>query len=148
MAEAVLEHRLKKEGLEGQVEVDSAGMIGYHQGEGADPRARMELEKHGIEYHGNARQITKDDFFRFDLILGMTRSHVAELNELRPDEATARIGLFLDFAGLGDSEVPDPYYDDRFGLVYELVVEGVEGLMEEIKKKLSESRNQRLATWG
>lgn len=43
-AEAVFREAVDKAGMSGKVEVDSAGIIGYHAGEGADPR----MKRHGV----------------------------------------------------------------------------------------------------
>lgn len=136
MAEAVMQKMAKEKGLEGQIEIDSAGLIAYHSEEMADERARRELAKHGIDYAGNARQVGEEDFFEFELILGMTREHVAELERLKPEGSRARVELFMDhnLAKKG-RDVPDPWYGGNFEEVYEMIESTCRALLAELVKE-------------
>ena len=49
-AEAVLRSRAKALGV--NVKVDSAGTIGYHQGNPPDPRSKAAAEKRGYSFKG------------------------------------------------------------------------------------------------
>src|SRR4051812_18693014 len=70
-AEGVMRSILREEGLGNVVEVDSAGTHGWYAGEVADSRAATAASARGIELGGTARQVTRDDFALFDLILAM-----------------------------------------------------------------------------
>jgi protein-tyrosine phosphatase len=54
-------------------------------------------------------------------------------------EDDAEVSLFLSYARkagtLEIEEVPDPYYDNRFAYVYELVEKGCKALLEHIRKE-------------
>lgn len=92
--------------------VDSAGTGDWHVGQQADPRARAVAAAHGypLEAH-RARQVSPDDFRRFDWILAMDEDNLTALRELRPADATARVALLLDAAGMNaQGIVADPYY--------------------------------------
>jgi low molecular weight phosphotyrosine protein phosphatase len=66
--------------------VDSAGTAAYHVGEPPDYRTMSTLKKHNItEYEHSARQVTMDDFRRFDFILAMDRYNLRDLLRLRED---------------------------------------------------------------
>jgi protein-tyrosine phosphatase len=122
MAEAVFQHRVNEAGLDDQIEVDSAGTIDHHSGEQAHRGTRAVLEKHGIPYHGRAREVNTQDFRNFDYIIAMDHSHISALKSRQAAETTPVIRLFLDYArGIEETEVPDPYYTGKFDLVYELV---------------------------
>lgn len=130
MAEAIMSDLVAKAGLSDQIEVDSAGMIGYHSEEMADPRARQELAEHDIEYYGSARQVIDEDF-EAEYLIGMTQSHVEELNHRKPKWSNAQIHLLLDYADEVDrSEVPDPYYVGGFDAVYNLIEKGCRGFLD------------------
>jgi len=135
MAEAVLRHETEKRGID--VETDSAGTISYHVGERADGRTIAELKKHGITHNGRSRQVTREDFYKYDYILGMDSGHVERLAELKPNDSDAVVDLFLNFSEKFNGDVPDPYYINGFDKVYEMVVDGVEGLL----KKLSGNKD-------
>lgn len=111
MAEAVLRH------LRPDWTVDSAGTGAWHAGEPPDRRALAELARHGIATSHRARQVTAEDYRRFDRVLAMDRAVLAELERRRPRDATARLELF------DRAEVPDPYYDgpEAFAAVYEQI---------------------------
>lgn len=134
MAEAVFQHLVDEAGLSDQIEVDSAGTSDWHVGERAHRGTRNVLRQHGIAYDGHARQITPRDFDRFDYILAMDDSNLADLRRMAPNGSRAVVRRFLDFAGDAPTrEVPDPYYDGRFEEVYQLVQRGAEGLLAHIR---------------
>ncbi|MBB3145610.1 protein-tyrosine phosphatase [Phyllobacterium trifolii] len=111
--------------------IDSAGTNGYHTGELPDKRSIVVASRHGIDISAQrCRQLTADDFTRFDLIIGMDRENIATIKARRPSLATAEVGMFYEL-GLGDSiQIPDPYYGTSvdFERVYRLILEASKGL--------------------
>jgi len=82
-----------------------------------------------------ARQVAREDFNRFDLLLGMDSGHLRQLRRLAPRGAEHKAVLFLEYAGITHAtDVPDPYYGDADGFEYalDLIVEGCERLLEKI----------------
>ena len=132
MAEAVLRKKIEDRGLSDEFEVDSAGLISYHAGEQADPRALAELGKHGIPYEGRSRQIIKDDMDEFDHILVMTEEHKEELLATVPRKYWDKIRLLLDYSDNYDGEVPDPYYAGGFAEVFDMVDDAAEGFLKSV----------------
>lgn len=128
-AEGVFRTRAAAAGL--TVAVDSAGTGAWHVGETPDRRAQDEARRRGYDLsHQRARQVTAQDFHDFDLIFAMDRSNLANLKRLRPPDATAQVELFLDL--LPDQplrEVPDPYYEDGFDMVLDLIEDGADALI-------------------
>jgi len=85
-------------------------------------------------YEGRSRPIAAADFSRFDYILAMDDSNLADLHAMMPENSRAFVGRFLDFApDLPHREVPDPYYDGRFEEVYALIVQGGQALLDHIR---------------
>jgi protein-tyrosine phosphatase len=81
------------------LEIDSAGTAGYHVGAAPDPRSQRAALRRGIDISGlRARQVSRDDFARYDLILAMDRSNLAELKDIKPGNSQAALKLFLDYA--------------------------------------------------
>jgi protein-tyrosine phosphatase len=124
-------------GLQGSIELDSAGTGAWHVGEPPDARATAAARARGIELQGAARQVREEDFERFDAILAMDRSNERELRRLAPDEqARAKVRLLRELdpasTGLEDLDVPDPYYDSErgFEIVLDQVSAACEGLLE------------------
>ena len=109
-AEAAIAEAAEHAGVD--VVVDSAGTGAWHVGDPPDPRMRAAAADVGLHLDGRARQLTSDDFDRFDLIVTMDHSNYERVIAQAPSaEAASRVRMFLDFdpAAITD-EVPDPYY--------------------------------------
>ncbi len=143
-AEGVLRAKLEAAGLAEAVQVDSAGTSGYHIGEKPDARATRHAQQRGYDLSAlRARQVSADDFRRFDLILAMDDENLRELRRARPDDATAELCLLLDHATdpqrpRGSGRVPDPYYGPAGGFdhVLDLIEHACDGLVAHIRQQL------------
>ena len=132
--EAVL--KAKATELNVDVEVDSAGTIGYHQGNPPDNRARAAAEKRGYSFAGiTSRKVTAEDFEYFDLILAADESNLSDLKRECTVELHNKLALFLSFGDSGYQEIPDPYYGEHDG--FELVLDLIENASENVLKSLS-----------
>jgi protein-tyrosine phosphatase len=135
-AEGVMRRLVADAGLD--VEIDSAGVGGWHAGEPPDRRATLAAGRRGITLEGAARAITLDDFRHYDLLIALDRSNLRELLAIAPDEEAAeKIRLLREFdpsAG-GDLDVPDPYYggDRGFETVLDMVEAACRGLIDELR---------------
>jgi len=138
-AEGVMRGLLREQGLEGAVEVDSAGTGGWHVGDPPDARATAAARSRGITLDGAARVVRRGDFDDFDLILAADRRNLRELRAAAPAGSRARIQLLREFDpasdGAPDLDVPDPYYggDDGFEHVLDLVDAACRGLIDELR---------------
>ena len=134
-AEGVFRHHAEQAGVVDRLDIDSAGTHAYHSGEPADRRARAAAERRGISLDGiHARRVVDVDFERFDYILAMDEDNLARLQDESPEEHRHKLRLFLEFAEVSETEVPDPYYGGAAGFehVLDLVEEASRGLLEEI----------------
>lgn len=111
-AEAALREALEEAGLDGQVQVDSAGTGDWHIGQPPDRRMTAAAAGIGLHLSGRARRIHRDDFERADLILVMDHQNLRDVLALAPSpEAGGKVRLFREFDPDADGlEVPDPYY--------------------------------------
>ncbi len=140
MAEGVFAHLVAQAGLNDHIAVDSAGTSAYHVGETAHPNTLAVLKRHGIVYNGRARQLTPQDLTRFDYVLAMDNSNLANI---RSYQGTAETGLFLSYANeqglLAVREVPDPYGTaiQRYEDVYQLVLTGSQALLTALREQHS-----------
>jgi protein-tyrosine phosphatase len=135
-AEAVMRGLVAEAGLDGEVEVESAGTGSWHLGDPPDPRAVAAAAERGVELDGAARQVTEADFERFDLLIAMDRSNRDGLLRLAPDEdARGRVRLLSDFGDGGPADVPDPYYggEEGFAEVLGIVERRCTALLDEIR---------------
>jgi protein-tyrosine phosphatase len=136
LAQGVFENAVRREGLDGEIEADSAGTHGfYHAGEMPDPRAQESALARGIDISGQrARLVVPEDCRRFDFILTMDEQNHRAVAGLCDGNAVVR--PFLDFAaGSPEREVPDPYYGgpNGFERVLDLVEDASQGLIEDIR---------------
>ena len=84
-AEGVMRGLLRAEGLDGEVAIDSAGIGGWHAGDPPDSRAVAAARSRDIVVEGAAREVTDEDFERFDLLLVMDRENERDLLARAPD---------------------------------------------------------------
>jgi protein-tyrosine phosphatase len=134
LAEGAFRAEADRRGLD--VHVDSAGTGGWHAGEPPDRRARAAAARNGVDISGlRARQVTRDDFHRFDHIIALDGDNLAHLERLRPAGSQAQLSLLLDHVeGREGEEVADPYYgDDRhFDITWSDVIAAARGLADRI----------------
>ncbi|MBL1436760.1 MAG: low molecular weight phosphotyrosine protein phosphatase [Rhodobacteraceae bacterium] len=118
-AEAIFHVQVKGRGLE----IDSAGTSGWHDGNPSDPRASAEAARRGIDMsYIRSRKVVTADFERFDLIVAMDAQNMRDLQAAQPAGSRAKLVKLLDYAPtLGISDVPDPYYEDNFPEVLDMI---------------------------
>ena len=140
LAEGIFRAVAAERGLSHLFSLDSAGTGGWHAGSAPDPRSVAIAASHGVDIAGQcARKVAAEDFHAFDLLLGMDRTNVEELRRMAPEDARRRVHLFLDYAGLGPRDVPDPYFGgpDGFADVYRMIREACESLLDRIAERWS-----------
>lgn len=127
---------IEQEGLEAKIEVDSAGTGDWHVGNSPDARATAAAAERGIQMNSVARQVTVDDFDRFDIIVAMDGSNHADLLALSGGDHP-KVRLLREIGGDDESDVPDPYYggDDGFNEVLEIVERGCRALLDEVRPR-------------
>lgn len=137
LAQGVFENVLRREGLEGEVSVDSAGTGAWHAGSPPDERAQKSAGLRGLDLSAQrARRISPEDCDTFDYVLTMDEENYRVVSSLCRGSAVVR--PFLDFAaGSPEREVPDPYYGgpEGFDHVLDLVEEASEGLLTDIRER-------------
>ena len=144
-AEAVMKQLVQQSGRADQFRIDSAGLIDYHEGEQADPRMRAHAIRRGYVLDSISRPVRTEDFFDFDLIIGMDNRNVDELRHRAPSvETMQKVHQMTEFSRnrLYDY-VPDPYYSgaEGFGLVLDLLEDACQGLLEACIPALDETES-------
>lgn len=138
-AEGLFRALVEGEGLDQQIEIDSAGTGSWHQGDRSDERSREAALRRGIDLSMiRARQIEQNDFHDFDYILAMDGTNYTSLNRTCPAGHQDKITMFLDYAPhLAEREVPDPYYGGPQGFdhVLDLIEAASAGLLADIRAK-------------
>ena len=130
---------LREEGLEDEIQIDSAGTGGWHAGDPPDARATSAAARRGIVLEGAARKVRPSDFEEFDLLLAADRENLADLRHIAPVGTQDKIRLLRSYdpGAHGDLDVPDPYYGgpDGFEDVLDLVEAACRGLLEDVRPR-------------
>jgi protein-tyrosine phosphatase len=137
MAEGVFRNVLKQENLLSKVSVDSAATSSWHIGSPPHTGTLAILKKYNISAEGLVgRQLTREDFEKFDYIIGMDESNINNIFEITGKPQHPKIIRLLDLTE-HNKDVPDPYYTGNFEETYQLVTDGCQALLEKIRKEHS-----------
>lgn len=145
-AHGVFDAMLEQQGLADVISVDSAATSDWNIGRSPDPRTQAAARLRGYDLsHIRARQVRAEDFQRFDYILAMDNSNLANLQRLQPADFSGQLALFLRYADLPQQEVPDPYHgdDDGFDAVLDMVEQGAAGLLAHLRQDLVQRKRRR-----
>ncbi len=140
-AEGIMKKLIDENGLNSQVEIDSAGTIGFHEGEPADARMSRHAAQRGYKLTSLSRKFNPNkDFDEFDYIVTMDDNNYEDiLSSDRKNKYAHKVHKIAKFFVDGSyTEVPDPYYgaSDGFETVLDLLEEGNKNLLEKIRKDI------------
>lgn len=132
-AEGIMLHLLKEAGLENEFVIDSAGILSYHQGELPDSRMRAHAIRRGYNLVHRSRPVRTEDFYDFDLIIGMDDRNIDDLKEKAPSiDAWSKIHRMTEYCTrILTDHVPDPYYggEEGFEYVIDILEDACAGLL-------------------
>ncbi len=138
-AEAIFRKKVAELKLDDVIASDSAATSGHHVGEPPDVRAQLACRKRGLDIKEHrAREITPEDFAKFDLILVMDWENLTDLQHRSPAQYKHKIHLLMRYANDYDAAVvPDPYYglNEGFNQVLDYCTDACTGLLETIERK-------------
>ncbi|MBP3310753.1 MAG: low molecular weight phosphotyrosine protein phosphatase [Butyricicoccus sp.] len=133
MAEFVMKDIVRRAGLEDEFYIESAATSTEEIGNPVYPPARRLLAEHGIDCSGKtARQLRKDDYDRFDLLIGMDRSNLRGMRRICGEDR--KMHLLLDYTER-PGDVADPWYTRDFEATWRDVRDGCEGLLQTLRKQ-------------
>ena len=132
MAEFVLKDMVKQGGREKDFLIESAATSTEEIGNRVYPPARRKLAEHGISCEGKtARQMRASDYRRFDLLIGMDRANLRNMQRICGSDPDGKIHLLLDYTDR-PGDVADPWYTGDFDATWRDVEEGCRGLLNTI----------------
>ena len=135
MAEMVFKDMINKKGLSNDFFVDSAATSTEAVGEGIYYGTRNILKEKGISYAEHiSRQITKEDYNKFDYILGMEERNIRNILRIVGEDKENKIFRLLDFSE-NPRDIADPWYTGNFEITYKDVEEGCRKFLEYILKQ-------------
>jgi len=138
MAEGILRHKATEAGLNWLV--DSAGTSDWHRGEAPDTRAVRKMREHGIDIAPlRARQLAPKDFETFDLIYVMDAENYRDVLRIAlNNQQKAKVQLIMNEAEPGKNGiVPDPYFNNGFETVYQLLNQACNAIIQKYSEKNS-----------
>ncbi len=112
---------------------ESAATSNHHNDEPADERMRAALAGYGYETISRSRQVCRDDFQNFDLILAMDQQNYQSLIRSKPEDSQSKIKLICEYSDMEYTEVPDPYYGGSEG--FDIVIKILENCIDRIINK-------------
>ena len=110
MAEFVMKDLVRKAGLEESFYIESAATSREELGNPVYPPARRKLAEHGISCQGKtARQLTREDYQSFDLLVGMDWVNLRNMERICGGDPQGKLHLLLDYTAR-PGQVADPWY--------------------------------------
>lgn len=135
MAEFLLKDYVKKLGIENEFYIESAGTSNEEEGNPVYPGTRRILNSLGIDCSKKrARKITKDDYKKFDYLIGMDRYNIANMIRFFGSDKDNKISLLLDFTPT-PRDVIDPWYYGNFDETYNDCMYGIKHFIDKIYNK-------------
>ncbi|MCR5365807.1 MAG: low molecular weight phosphotyrosine protein phosphatase [Prevotella sp.] len=132
MAEFVMKHLVEQAGVAERYYIDSAATSTEEIGNEVYPPAKRKLAEHGISCKGKtARQMTRSDYQRFDLLVGMDSWNIRNMNRICGGDPEGKIRMLLDFT-LRPGDVADPWYTGNFEATWQDVLLGCQCLLNAI----------------
>ena len=113
--------------LDNNLKVESRATSTEEIGNDIYPNAKEVLKKHNIPFNKHyAKQITKEDFNNFDLIVCFDDYNINNLKRLFKD--------YKKIIKLNNKDVEDPWYTRDFDKVFNEIYDGCLKLLKTIKK--------------
>ena len=133
MAEFIFKDMVKKEGLEDKIYIESAATGIEAVGNDMYYLAKEKLLQEEIPFSKRAaRQITKQDYDKFDYIIGMEDRNIKNILRIIGNDKDNKVSRLLDFSN-NPRDIADPWYTGNFNITYLQIVEGCQALLEHIK---------------
>ncbi len=140
MAEYVMKHLVKQAGLEREFFIDSAATSTEEIGNGVHPGTRHKLAQMGVPCGDHrARQMTRADYGRFDLLVGMDNANIRNMTRIAGGDPEGKLRLMLDYTNR-PGEVADPWYTGDFDATWTDVYEGCTGLLRRLRENSGEGK--------
>ena len=136
LGEGILRYKAQQKGL--NLKIDSAGTESFHAGEHPDRRSVKVAKENGIDISKQiARQISGEDFDKFDLILVADAQVYNEVMRFARNESDKKkVDFMMNLVTPGlNIGVPDPYYggQDGFEKVFDMLDKACEALLKDTK---------------
>lgn len=135
MAEFLFKDMVKKKGIEDKFFIASAATSTEEIGNGVHYGTRRRLAAEGISADGKrAVRLTKDDYAKYDYILGMEQVNVRNILRITGGDPQGKVSRLLDFSD-NPRDIADPWYTGDFDTTYDDITEGLEAFYDHLISK-------------
>lgn len=135
MAEYVFKDMVKRKGLEKQFHIASAATSYEEIGNDMHFGTKDKLDEVGIPYTKHkARRIEKQDYEKYDYIIGMEESNIRNILKIIENNKENKIYKLLDFSK-NSRDIADPWYTGNFTVTYNDIVEGCKGFLDYLERE-------------
>ena len=132
MAAYIMKHLVQEAGLEGQFQIASAATSREELGSPVYPPARRKLAEHGISCAGKtARQMTRADYDRYDLLIGMEQYHLSAMRRICGGDPAGKLHRLLDYTAR-PGDIDDPWYTGDFDTAWDEIEAGCRALLAQL----------------
>ena len=132
MAEFVMKKLVEDAGLAAQFHIESAATSREELGNPVYPPARRKLAEHGISCAGHAaRQMTRADYEKNDLLIGMDQENLRNMQRICGGDPDGKLYLLMNYTD-HPGDVADPWYTGDFESTWRDVLAGCQGLLHEL----------------
>ncbi len=130
MAQYMFLDKVNRLGLGDQFEADSAATSREEIGNGMYPPAKRKLTQKGIPFGNHrARQIVREDYDRYDLLVGMDDENMYYMRRMLGNDPEGKFRMMLNYIGL-NREVADPWYSGDFEQTYQDLDSSLDAMIE------------------
>ena len=138
MAEMIMRHMVAEASIECQqsILIDSCATSREEIGNDIYPPAKRCLSAHGVPFSRHAaRQITREDYQTFDMILCMEDYNIRNLRRVLGEEIMQQDAQLPQpkIRRLLSHDVADPWYTGDFETTYQDLIEGCRALLAQIQ---------------
>ncbi len=135
MAESVMTHLVKEAGRSSEFLIASAATSREEIGNSVHHGTVKKLRQEGVPLVPHrAVQITKRDYGKYDLIIGMDQWNLRNIHRILGGDPEGKVHLLLDFTER-KGDIADPWYTGNFDETYRDVLEGCQGLFAWCKER-------------
>ena len=135
MAEMIFKDMINKKGLSNEFFIDSAATSAEGVGEGIHHGTRNILKEKQVPFTQHiSKQITKQDYNKFDYIIGMEQRNITNILRIVGEDKGNKVCRLLDFAEQ-PRDIADPWYTGNFEITYKDIEEGCRKFLEFLQDK-------------
>lgn len=143
MAQFVMSDLVKKEGLSKEFFIDSKATSTEEIGNPPHPGTVKILKQMNIPVlKHSACQMTKEDYNKFDLIIGMDENNYRNIMRIIKNDPEGKVSLLLDYTKR-PGQIADPWYTGNFLQTFTDVMEGCQGLLKTIIQEKRKSGQEK-----